>query len=94
MHLVLKCMLKLTYFNLGDNLHTAISVARDCCMIEEGHKVVMLQATDNGDQGVSLDYTIVGEDVSCTDEIKPFADSYSNEFHSNSIILKVMISSM
>ena len=58
-------------------------------MIEEGHKVVMLQATDNGDQGVSLDYTIVGEDVSCTDEIKLFTDSYSNEFHNNSIILKV-----
>lgn len=54
-------------------------------MIEEGHKVITLEAKDNGDQGVSLDYTIVGEDVSCADEIKLMTDSYSNEFP-NSII--------
>ena len=69
-------------FAVGDNLHTAISVARDCSMIEEGHRVIMLQATDNGDRGVSLDYTVVGEDVSCTDEVKVITDSYSSEFHS------------
>ena len=48
----------------------------------------MLQAKDNGDQGVSLDYTLVGEDVSCTDEVKMLTDSYSNEFHS--VNLKVL----
>ena len=56
-------------------------------MIEEGHKVIMLQATDNGHQGVSLEYTIVGEDVSYADEIKLLSDSYKNEFHN--INLKV-----
>lgn len=75
---------------LGDNLHTAISVARDCSMIEEGHKVIMLQATGNGDHSVSLEYTIVGEDVSCTDEIKLLTDSYNDEFHNHSINLKVL----
>ena len=77
------------YFGLGDNIHTAISVARDCDMIEAGHKVIVLQATSNGDQGVSLDYSIVGEDVSCaTDTINVITDSYSSEFN-NSISLKV-----
>ena len=58
-------------------------------MIEEGHKVIMLQATDNGDQGVKLDYTVVGEDVSSPDEVKLMTDSYSNEFLVNSLNLKV-----
>ena len=57
-------------------------------MIEEGHKVIMLQATDNGDRGVSLEYTVVGEDVSYADEIK-LSDSYNSEYHNKSINLKV-----
>jgi len=75
------------YFGLGDNLHTAISVARDCGMIEAGHKVIVLQAKDNGNQGVSLNYSIVGEDISC-DTAKLLTDSCNSEFH-NSISLKV-----
>ena len=51
-------------------------------MIEEGHKVITLQATDNGHQGVSLEYNVVGEDVSYADEIK-LSDSYKNDFHVN-----------
>ena len=58
-------------------------------MIEEGHKVITLQATDNGDQGVSLEYALVGEDVSYAEEIKLLSDSYNNEIHNNSINLKV-----
>lgn len=81
-------LFKFVTTSVGDNLHTAISVARDCNMIAEGHRVIMLQAKDNGDQGVSLDYTLVGEDVSCTDEVKMLTDSYSNEFHS--VNLKVL----
>ena len=47
---------------LGDNIDTAISVARECNMVDQGHKVIMLQATDNGgDQGLSLSYTVVGD---------------------------------
>lgn len=72
----------LIIFGVGDNLHTAISVARDCCMIEEGHKVITLQATDSGHQGVTLEYNVVGEDVAYADEIK-LSDSYKNDVHVN-----------
>lgn len=76
-----KCLIscRLCSFGVGDNLHTAISVARDCDMIKEGHKVIVLQATDNGEQGVSLNYTYVGEDVSSTDEVKSITGCYSDE---------------
>lgn len=75
---------------IGDNLHTAISVARDCDMIKEGHKVIMLQATDNGGQGVSLNYSIVGDDVSCTEDTgKLLTESCNSELQDDSITFKV-----
>jgi len=64
------------FFSLGDNIDTAISVARECNMIDQGHKVVMLQATDNGDnQGVKLNYTLVGDEGGLDDPIASYTDS-------------------
>jgi len=45
-------------------------------MIDQGHKVVMLQATDNGgNEGVKLSYTLVGDNGDLDDPIASYTDS-------------------
>ena len=79
------------YLSLGDNIDTAISVARECNMIDQGHKVVMLQATDNGDsRGISLNYTLVGDEGGLDDPIASYTDSF-RELCNDSLKVKCVV---
>ena len=46
--------------HLGDNLLTAVSVARECGMIEPDHQAIMVKA-DSTSAGVHISYHLLGE---------------------------------
>ncbi|XP_013404305.1 probable cation-transporting ATPase 13A3, partial [Lingula anatina] len=80
----------------GDNMHTAISVARDCAMVDEEEKVIMVKASPpskNSEAVIHWEYAEVNLDneltVSTAEESDAVSDHYKllgNSYHALNIV--------
>lgn len=86
---VLRHWTNLSYYDsVGDMLTTAISVARNCAMVGQRDRVVMLKASQPNDNEVSIEYELDESNLDTTPEHSDFDNEVTFFIIVNTIIFK------